>query len=73
MASSSQNRPVTSTRGGASSIPTPANSGTSGIFGGTSLGASHGEAPTATKSESTDAGKRRVRHTPYPTLNWLKG
>lgn len=41
MASSSHNQGITASKGGTGSVATPANSGGSGIFGGTDVGASH--------------------------------
>jgi len=43
-------------RGGASSIPTPANSGGSSLFGGTDVGATH---ETKKVTSTTDDGSRR--------------
>ena len=53
---SSHNQTNAATRGGQGSTPTPANSGGSGIFGGATVGATHGDAKTA----DSPSGYRRV-------------
>ena len=42
------------------SIPTPANSGGSGIFGKTAIGATHGNEGAGAVSSTTGNGARRV-------------
>ena len=55
---SSGNQANSATRGGMGATPTPANSGGSGIFGSTAVGATHGNEDSGAGSISGQSGRR---------------
>ncbi|KAL9091754.1 MAG: hypothetical protein Q9159_001269 [Coniocarpon cinnabarinum] len=68
---SSSNQTNSATRGGMGTVPTPANSGGSGIFGSTTVGATHGSDSSGSSDSPSSAGFRRPSQESSPMFGGL--